>query len=217
MDFVLSHMLRLFHPFLPFITEELWHGMGFNADLPEGQGAETIMYARWPQPLGDDFKKHYGLTAADEEAVTAKQSLVLAGRKLRSDYNIATNKRVRFIFAPAGEALPEPDLKVLQTLLNASELEVQPQFAAEQGTPSSITSLGMLYMPLDGLVDKAAEAERLDKEIAKVKAELETVGRKLGNESFVNGAPAAVVEEHRKRQADFTARLAQLQQMRGAL
>ncbi|HEX8280869.1 MAG TPA: class I tRNA ligase family protein, partial [Chthoniobacterales bacterium] len=216
-DFVLAHTLRLLHPFLPFITEELWHGLGFNADLPEGQGGATIMFAHWPQPLGDDFKAHYGLSAADEEFVSAKQAVVLAGRKLRSDYNIATNKRVRFILVAAGDGVADAELKVLQQLLNATELETPASYAAPQGTPSSVTPFGVLYMPLEGLIDKAAETERLDKEIAKIRAELETVRRKLSNENFVNGAPAAVVEEHRKRQADFASRLAQLQQLRDAL
>jgi valyl-tRNA synthetase len=68
MDFVLAHTLRLFHPLLPFITEELWHGLNFQADLPADQGGDTIMFARWPKPLGDDFKLAYGLTAADEDS-----------------------------------------------------------------------------------------------------------------------------------------------------
>jgi valyl-tRNA synthetase len=216
-DFVLAHTLRLFHPFLPFITEELWHGLGFNADLPDNQGRETIMYARWPQPLGDDFKQHYGLTAADEEFVAAKQSLVLAGRKLRSDYNIATNKRVRFVLGQKGEALPEKELSVMHQLLNAEALETVPEFDARGGTPSSVTPFGLLYMPLEGLIDKAAEAQRLEKEIAKISAELETVRRKLSSESFVTGAPPPVVEEHRRREANFAARLTQLQQLRDAI
>src|SRR5208337_1343234 len=59
LDFILSHTLRLFHPFLPFITEELWHGMGYHEDMPENQGGQTIMYAPWPKPLDEDFRGHY--------------------------------------------------------------------------------------------------------------------------------------------------------------
>ena len=72
-------------------------------------------------------------------------------------------------------------------------------------------------MPLEGLVDVEAERARLGKEIAKIEAELVTVGKKLTNENFVANAPAAVVTEHRQRQADFSDRLAQLQQMRDSL
>ena len=55
-DFVLGHTLRLFHPFLPFISEELWHGMGYSGDMPADQGGRTIMYARWPAALDDDVQ-----------------------------------------------------------------------------------------------------------------------------------------------------------------
>ena len=51
----------MLHPFLPFITEELWHGMGYAEDMPEGQGGQSIMYAPWPKPLDEDFRGHYGL------------------------------------------------------------------------------------------------------------------------------------------------------------
>jgi valyl-tRNA synthetase len=124
---------------------------------------------------------------------------------------------VHFILAQTGKRLAEAELKVLQQLLNATALDTPAEFAAPQGTPSSVTPLGVLYMPLEGLIDKAAETERIDKEIAKTRTEIETVRRKLSNDSFVSGAPAAVVEEHRKREADFRARLEQLQQLRDAL
>ena len=65
----LGNLLRLFHPLLPFITEELWHGMGFSTDMPADQGGKTIMFAHWPKPLDDDEKAHFGL---DEAAVLTR-------------------------------------------------------------------------------------------------------------------------------------------------
>jgi valyl-tRNA synthetase len=93
-DFVLSHTLRLFHPFLPFITEELWHGLGYQHDLPADQGGDTIMFAHWPKPFDADFKEHYGLDDCYLDFVDAKFELVTLGRNLRRENNIASNKKL---------------------------------------------------------------------------------------------------------------------------
>ncbi len=215
-DFILGHTLRLFHPFMPFLTEELWHGLGFNTDLPNEQGGGTIQFAHWPEPLDSDFKNHYRLTPNDEAAANAKYETVLAGRGLRRDFNIASNKRVTFALV-ASQPLPEEEAAVLKILLNASSLELPASYEPVKGTPTALTPLGALYLPLEGLVDVEAERARLDKEIAKTEAELVTVGKKLANENFVANAPAAVVTEHRQRKNDFQKRLAQLQQMRGSV
>jgi valyl-tRNA synthetase len=103
---------------------------------------------------------------------------------------------------------------VLQLLLNADPLEVDPAFTGSKGTLRAATPIGDLFLPLEGLIDLDAERDRLAKEIAKVDQELVKVGAKLANETFVQGAPAKVVEEHRERQAAWLEKLAQLRKMR---
>ncbi len=215
-DFILGHTLRLFHPFMPFITEELWHGLGFNVDLPAEQGATTIQFALWPQPLGEEFKKYYGLAPNDEEIANAKYETVIAGRRLRRDFNIASNKRVAFVLQPI-QPLPEEEAAVLRILLNAERLDLPAKYEPAKGTPTALTPLGELYLPLEGLIDLEAESARLGKEIAKTETELVTVRKKLANENFVANAPAAVVAEHRQRENDFAEQLEQLQRMRDSL
>jgi valyl-tRNA synthetase len=215
-DFVLAYTLRLFHPYLPFITEELWQGFGFHADLPADQGGSTIMFARWPEPFDDEFKKHYHLTADDEKAANEKYQTVSVGRGLRRDAHIASNKRIRFVLIPH-ESIPPHEAEVLKILLNADPLEIEKNYEPLKGTPTALTPLGRLCLPLEGLVDLDVERERLGKEIAKVEAELATVRKKLANENFVANAPAAVVGEHRQRETDFADRLSQLRRMRDEL
>ncbi|MBI3191169.1 MAG: class I tRNA ligase family protein, partial [Pedosphaera parvula] len=201
-DFVLSHMLRLFHPFLPFITEELWHGMGFHGDLPAEQGGDTIMFAHWPKPLDDDFNAHYGLSEADERFVEQKYELVGAGRNLRREFNIPANKKAKFVLKPATE-LPAHETAVLRILLNAEPLEVDPNFVPPKGTPTVRSPLGELSLPLEGLIDLAAEKARLQKERTKIEAEIDKAQQKLNNPAFTAKAPAHVLEEQRKRLADW--------------
>ena len=99
----MGNTLRLFHPFLPFITEELWHGLGFSSDMPEEQGGRTIMTARWPKAFDTDFCELYGLDDTVDRLVGAKHELVTQGRNLRAAYNIPFNKKIDYRFQPAGE------------------------------------------------------------------------------------------------------------------
>jgi len=210
MDFVLSHTLRLFHPFLPFITEELWHGMGYHQEMPEDQGGQSIMHAPWPKPLEQDFKDHYGLDDCYIEIVNAKYELVTQGRNLRREANIPANKRVKFVMKPAG-VVPPNDIEVLKLLLNAEALEIDPHYEPKKGTPTVHSEMGELYLPLEGLIDPAVEKARLNKELEKVAAEIARVEEKLNNPAFVSKVPIHVLQEHQKRLADLKAKQSHLQ------
>jgi valyl-tRNA synthetase len=204
-DFILSHTLRLFHPFLPFITEELWHGMGYHEDMPQDQGGSTIMFAPWPKPLDDDFRGHYGLDACYLDMVNAKYELVTQGRNLRREGNIPSSKKVKYVFKPANQLLPH-DAEVLKLLLNAEALEIDANYLPKKGTPTVHSDLGDLFLPMEGLIDVAAEKARLAKELEKIDSEITKAEQKLNNPNFTSKAPPHVLQEHQQRLAEWQAK-----------
>jgi valyl-tRNA synthetase len=206
MDFVLSGFLRILHPFMPHITEELWSLFGF------GDGG-TIQFAGLPVPgLGGVSLQDI---SAARKAVAGIYETVQTGRNLRAASRVPSNKKTNFLLRPAGK-IDEQELPTMSRLLNAENVTVNAKFVAEAGVPMAVTPLGELFLVI-ATADKAAERDRLDKEIARIEGELRTVHGKLSNGSFVERAPAAVVEEHRKRKADFTEQLSQLRQARAAM
>jgi valyl-tRNA synthetase len=208
MDLVLSGFLRLLHPFMPHITEELWSVLGFA-----GGTGESIQFAAPPAPALASMQAQ--AISEARKKVSKTYETIQTGRNLRATSRIPSNKKALFILRPSGE-IDEGELPTITRLLNAEDLKLDPQYQPEAGVPVAVTPLGDLFLQMAG-GDKAAERERLDKEIARLENELRTVEAKLSNASFVDRAPAAVVQEHRQRKNDFSDQLAQLRQARAAM
>ena len=216
-DFVLGHTIRMFHPFLPFITEELWHGMGYSKELPENQGGQTIMFAAWPKPFTTEERDYFGLDDAADKIAAAKYELVGLGRNLRREMKLDPAKKLKFILKPAGD-LAAAEVEVLKILLNAEAVEVvAANWSPVKGTPSAANALGEIFLPLEGLIDVGAEKTRLTKEKEKIAGEIVKVEQKLANPNFSQKVPAAVLQEHQQRLADWKAKLAHIQASLDAL
>jgi len=204
MDFVLSAILRLLHPFMPHITEELWLLLGF--------GKDSIQFA--PPPGKIAFGDVVDLTSR-RQLVSAIYQTVQAGRNLRAESKLPSNRKIRFILR-MDEKLVSDQVPTLARLLNAEEVRLDRKYQMQAGNPFAVTPLGEIFLTI-AAADKAGERERLDKEIAKIEDEVRTVEEKLQNKSFIDRAPAAVVEKHRRRLKEFRAQLAKLKQAREGL
>ncbi|HEY2569056.1 MAG TPA: valine--tRNA ligase [Candidatus Udaeobacter sp.] len=204
MDFVLSATLRLLHPFMPYISEELWSLLGF--------GIGSIQFAESPEKAALDQVSDL---QARRQLVASIYQTVQAGRNLKAESKVPSNKKICFILR-TNEKLLSSDLSTLTRLLNAEEVQLDPKYQAQPGNPVAVTPLGEILLTM-AVSDRAGEQQRLDKEIAKLETDLRNVEEKLENKSFVARAPATVVKEHRQRVRDFSDRLTKLKQARESL
>lgn len=199
---VLETILRLAHPIIPFVTEEIWQTVAPMTDLKDkSRGTESIMLQAYPKA---DLEK------IDEQAeawVATLKTAVEACRSLRGEMSISPAAKVPLIAAgdAAQLAAYAPYLKSLAKLENVDIVAELPEADAP------VMLAGDFKLMLKVEIDVAAEKERLGKEIARLQGEIAKANSKLGNESFVARAPAAVVEQEKARLADFTASLEKLQ------
>jgi valyl-tRNA synthetase len=204
MDFVLSATMRLLHPFMPHLTEEIWSLLGL--------GKDSIQFAAPPEKLALDGVAD---VAERRRLVSNIYETVQTGRNLRSALKLPSNKKIRFILRTSNNSISE-QIPILNRLLNAEDVTLDSKHEAPAGTPVAVTPLGEIFLAI-AAADQASERNRLDTEIARIDEEARTVEAKLQNNAFVERAPAAVVEEHRRRLSNLTAQLAKLKQAREGL
>ena len=208
LDYALYRILRLLHPFMPFITEELAHQMGFLSD------GETIMFE--PFPEDDGFRN---ADASELARIDGKFELVRAGRFLKASYNLPDGKKVKFfVKAVDAEALAflEAEKASALSLLNAEAIEftlADYDPAAHGAAPSQVCSLGTVYLPLADLIDIAAEKAKLEKQKKELAGWIAGTKARLGNEKFLAKAPANVVAEAKAQLASMEEKLARTDEL----
>ncbi|WDI94415.1 valine--tRNA ligase [Xanthomonas campestris] len=210
--YVLEALLRLLHPLTPFVTEELWQQVAPRLGIT----GDTISLQAFPQ-RGDVDTSGYAGAEADIEWLKA---MVSALRRVRSELNVPPSKQVR-LWLQAGSSDDRARVaRFASQLAFLLKLEAIDWLAAGQEAPPAAAAIVgelTLLVPLEGLVDMDAERTRLDKEIKRVESEIGKCNGKLGNATFVQNAPAAVVEQERARLNDWTTQLTGLREQRAKL
>jgi len=195
-------MLRLAHPFIPFITEELWQSLAPLA------GKKGVSIAVQPYPLAQDERRDPGA----EAEIARLQARVLAARALRGAMHLSPAVRVVLWAEPGTDAERASLAETKDYMLPLAKLSEVRITSALPQTDAPVVMAGASKLMLHIEVDPAAERERLGKERARVEAEVAQVQSKLGNEAFVARAPASIVAQERARLADRQATLEKLEQ-----
>ena len=197
--------LRLLHPYMPFITEEVAHQLGYLND------GETIMRADFPKGYSDDEKAAWGISQEVYDFVNAKREAITAIRALRAEYKVAPSAFVKVTVA-TDDTRVAAEVDSLKKAMRAETVEFVPA-GSDLAMPSKITGFGTVYLSLEGLVDKAAESKRIASELAKLSGFIKSSEAKLANENFVAHAPEAVVAEARRKLAENREKVAQLEKL----
>ncbi len=201
--------LRLLHPYMPFVTEEVAHQLGF---LKEG---ETILRAEFPKGYTADEKAAWGLTDEVYDFVEAKREMITSLRALRAEYKVSPAAFVKTTVQCHAAEVAEKMKAEVETLKKAFRAESVDIVSgeAELAMPGILGKLGTVYLSLEGLVDKAAEAKRVATELQKTQGFIKSIDAKLSNENFVAHAPAAIIEGQKAKRAELEAKIVQLEKL----
>ena len=197
--------LKLLHPYMPFVTEEVAHQLGY---LKEG---ESIMREKFPEGYSEEEKAAWGLDEQVYDFVEKKREAITALRALRAEYKVAPAAFVKVTVA-TDDARAAAEAESLKKAMRAETVDFIPA-GSDLAMPSKMTAFGTVYLSLEGLVDKAAEAKRIAGEIAKITGFIKSSEAKLANENFVSHAPEAIVAEAKRKLQENKEKVAQLEKL----
>ena len=213
---VLDQVLRLLHPFVPFVTEEIWGQLraaaptrGVDRPLPD---AELVIRAAWPEARPD------WIDDEAEQALELVHDVVAAAREIRARYQVAPSERVPVILVapPERRAILEgPTSTLIGRMCGAASVDLTDQ--APRGKDAATAVVGNVEIFIPGVVDVGAERQKLEKQREQLTARIGGIEKKLANEGFVAKAPAAVVERERQNLVDLRAQIETLEETLRAL
>ena len=202
--YVLLRVLELLHPFMPFITEEIWQALPHEGDY--------LIRAQWPT-----YRQEFDF-AAEERAMEAVKDAISAVRARRAEMNVPPSRKAKIIITSQTPEIYVGGRDFITRLAYASEVEVGTQTPQDlNGMVTVSTHDATMYLPLAELVDIEKELERIGKEITKARENLERIEKKLQNESFVSKAPEAVVNAEREKADKARALIVKLEESAQAM
>lgn len=191
--YVLTGILKLLHPFMPFITEEIYQA------IPHSE--ESVMISKWPEY---DESLNFPIEENDMEMI---MDAIRAVRNRRSEMNVPPSKKATVKIETVKTDIFESGKEFFKRLASASEVEVAQKFENDDKSVTIVTNDAKVYIPLGDLVDFEAERKRLEKELAQCEDKLAFIEKKLSNPGFVNKAPEKVVEQNRKDASVLTEKI----------
>ncbi|HOD16818.1 MAG TPA: class I tRNA ligase family protein, partial [Spirochaetota bacterium] len=205
--YVLKKSTQLLHPFMPFITEELW-------DKIKGEGDGLIMVSRWPEARAEfDF-------AAESAETALFQEVVYRIRNVRGEMNVPPDKRAPVVFKTASESVASIIRREevhIKALARVESITLDAAYAPATTDASAVMTDLEIYIPLKNLIDFDKERARIDKEIERMRGDLGRVEQKLNNESFIGKAPADVIEREKAKRNEMAEILSKLEAGRAKL
>jgi valyl-tRNA synthetase len=196
---IFENMLKMVHPFMPFVTEELWQL------IQERKDGESISTSEFPK-----VKKELINPQADREMETVV-NIVTAIRNIRGEMNIPPSKKINVLLNSS--EVSERQIDYIKKLAKVEELKAGENINKPKASASTVLKDFEIYVPLEGLIDLDVERQRLQKEITRLEGSLVGIEKKLSNEKFVNGAPADVVEKEKTKQRDWQENLGKLKEI----